>query len=649
LEAVTDRLVYVTFRIVAAIVGVLPLPLVYVIGRVVGWIAGVCLRPYRKLALANLRIAFGGEKSEAELRAIRREHFARLGGNFLSNMRLATVPYEKLRARVEADNFEAFARVPPGRGVVCVVTHLGNWELSAQLARELPTENRATVYQRLSNRYLDEYLLRVRERQGVVGFDRKAGFGAVVKALRGGAWLGILVDQHAGDVGVWTPFFGRLASTSTLAAMLALRTGAVLMPMVVYNGGLARWRFAISDPIMVDGEDEGSLTARINGVVEKLIRAAPEDWFWVHNRWKTPRPQFLLRHYKRGIVLGDVPADKLKPFSIVVRSSNWLGDAVMSVPAVRAIKHGRPDARVAVLTKSKLADFWRTVPDVDEVIEIGRGDTIFHVAGKLRGRFEAAVLFPNSTRSALEVWLAGVPRRVGFAAPWRDRLLNQVLREKKKTKRPPMHDADRAMQLAEWIGADPRDGAAPAALTATARGAAAIVGICPGAEYGPTKRWPPERFIEAARLAGAEADMRFRIFGTSGDRAIAEEIAAALGPCCENLAGKTTLAELISNLRECSVLLTNDTGTMHLASHLGVPTVSIFGSTEPALTGPRGARDVVLRHHVPCSPCFLRECPIDFRCMHAVTAAQAAEAVLNLLRGGADGSIPRRQTANTPP
>ena len=120
----------------------------------------------------------------------------------------------------------------------------------------------------------------------------------------------------------------------------------------------------------------------------------------------------------------------------------------------------------------------------------------------------------------------------------------------------------------------------------------------------------------------------WRIFGVAKDRSVADAIVSAAGVPCVDRVGKTTLAQLMDELRECDLLLTNDTGTMHLAAFLGVPTVSIFGSTEPSLTGPLGDGHHVLRQHVDCSPCFLRECPLDFRCMKAVSANEVAEAVL---------------------
>jgi lipopolysaccharide heptosyltransferase II len=158
------------------------------------------------------------------------------------------------------------------------------------------------------------------------------------------------------------------------------------------------------------------------------------------------------------------------------------------------------------------------------------------------------------------------------------------------------------------------------------------LGLCPGAEYGPAKRWLPERFAEVAQAVSSQTQVRWILYGTSKDGAAGEIISQALGHNCVNRIGQTTIEQLIDELRTCRLLLTNDTGAMHLASLLAVPTVAIFGSTEPRLTGPLGNGHIVLRHQVECSPCFLRECPIDFRCMKAVTVEEVTKAVMSLLQ-----------------
>ena len=464
----------------------------------------------------------------------------------------------------------------------------------------------------------------------------------MIDLLRSGGGVGVLSDQHAGDHGLWTPFFGKLASTSPLPALLAKRTRAALIAAGVYTTGLARWRVVFTerfDPPKADAS-VATLTAEINQIIEQQIRVAPEDWFWVHNRWKTPQPNFLLAQYKRGVHLppGVSPQD-LKPFQILIRSSNWLGDAAMSVSAVRAIKSGRPDARVTIAAPEKIAPMWKLVPEVDAIIAMPGAQLLSSVRLLRREpSFDVAILFPNSVRAALESWLTRIPRRVGYRGHSRRWLLNQIVPVPRKPG-PPEHHSLRFLRIARECGADTfdSDSSRPGFLRSTSNVQMAInrqpikIGLCPGAEYGPAKRWLPKRFAEAAEKISAQSSVQWILFGTPRDATVGAEIAAALGMHCVNRVGQTTLEQLIDGLRECRLLLTNDTGTMHLAALLGVPVVAIFGSTEPRLTGPLGDGHIVLRHHVECSPCFLRECPIDFRCMKGVGVQEVANAVLSIL------------------
>jgi len=626
--------IYLFYRLFAAVIGALPLSLVFRIGNFLGLLAYHLGRPYRNLVMANLRIAFGGEKSPAELRALARQHFVNLGANIFSSIRVSGMSSEEVLKIATLENLEILKQaVAEKSGVIMVISHIGNWELFAQLAGCLPGVRGSTVYQALGNRYLDKHLKEFRGRFGVVPFDRKDGFNAPIKFLREGGIVGVLVDQHAGDGGIWSPFFGRLASTSPLASILASRTGAKLVPVAIYTDGLAHWRMVVSEPIQAGTDSPEQITAEINQALEAQIRVSPQDWFWVHNRWKTPSPKFLLSDYKRGISYprGFDPK-ALKPFRILIRSSNWLGDAVMTTPAVQAIKAGRPDVHLTILTKDKLAEFWKNVPGVDDVIAIEPGDSVFGVAQKISRDFDVAVLLPNSVRVALEAWLAGIPRRVGYRTQWRSKLLNQIVREKEtKTPLPPRHQVHHYLDLAKFIGAKVSTGTVDFGIKREVAGATLRIGLCPGADYGPAKRWLPERFAEVAKSVSEQAGCEWVLFGMGADAAVGEQIAAGLDGKCTNLIGKTTMAELIEQLRGCSLLLTNDTGTMHLAAFLGVPTVSIFGSTEPLLTGPLGKGHRVMRHHVECSPCFLRECPIDFRCMNAVTTEEVVKAVLETM------------------
>ena len=198
-----------------------------------------------------------------------------------------------------------------------------------------------TIYQRLGNPLIDAEVRASRARLGLQLFERKEGFQGALAVLRAGGVVGVLIDQHAGDGGVWCPFFGRLASTSSLAAMLALRTGAALIPGAVYTEGRGRWRLVYRPPVVPGRARERGRAHRAAQSRARARRSAaqPADWFWVHNRWKTPRPKFLLATYKRGVVAGG-PAP-LQPFRVLIRSANWLGDAVMIAPR-RARDQARP-------------------------------------------------------------------------------------------------------------------------------------------------------------------------------------------------------------------------------------------------------------------------------------------------------------------
>ena len=367
---------------------------------------------------------------------------------------------------------------------------------------------------------------------------------------------------------------------------------------------------------------------------------------------------------------------------ILVRGVNWLGDAVMSTPALLRLREARPEAHITLLTPRKLAELWPQHPALDAVISFEAGENVWRVARRLRQKkFDLALVLPNSPRSALEVWLAGIPERVGYARNWRNFFLTRCvpprtgeqkmqkrsLAEIKRlafasgnsTPRPgalisaEAHHLHQYLHLAAALGASatplpPRLELAPAELemarakflandSATrsqlaAPSACRWLGLNPGAEYGPAKRWPVENFIAAARAVSARvANCKWMIFGGAKDARLGSQITEQLGASAINLAGKTSLRELMALLKQCEALLTNDTGPMHVAAALGTPVIALFGSTSPELTGPGvpgDPRHVLLRAGVACAPCFRRECPLDFRCMNDLQIKQVIEAVL---------------------
>lgn len=639
-ELARHWITFMAFRGVESFLKLLPLTAVWRLGRMMGAIAWLVAGKYRRLVLDNLHIAFGREKDVAWIRRTAREHFLSLFANIFCGFKLPTMTREQIEARVSLDGMEHMqAALDSGRPVLGLICHLSCWEILAQVPKFCSFGRRpATVYQPLRNPYLNAHVLRRRERQGYAVFSRHEGFHGPMKHMKEGGMLGILVDQHAGNLGVWCPFFDRIASTTPVVSMIALRTQAFLVALAVYDDGPARWKlvytpFTPSEP----RPSMESLTAQMNQVVEAMVRRQPYNWFWVHNRWKTPNPRFLLDRYRRGTAFPPgYDGSRLQPFELLVRSPNWLGDACMAFPAVRAIKAGRPDLRLTVFGPEKLRDLWEAQPEVDCYIGKQDRESLFSVARRLRSsgvRYSAGILLTNSTRSTLEFWLGGVRHLSGYPGSFRSLLLKHRVKEV-KSKGPPQHHTQRYLHIAWSVGAEPEKTGLPVGTAPSEEGGLRI-GICAGAEYGPAKRWPLERFAEVIKLVTqTQPAARWAFFGAPGEAKMGEQLSQLVGESAkhDNLVGKTRLAGLITELRRCHLLVTNDTGTMHLAAALGVPTVSIFGSTEPVLTGPLGDRHTVIRHQMPCSPCFKRECPFGhYECMTRITPEQVARAVLDRL------------------
>lgn len=643
LKLASQWLVYVCYRCMEGLLSLLPLVWVWYLGRFLGRLAWFVAGKYRHLVLNNLRIAFGRERDEAWIEKTARDHFASLLANMLCGFKLTSMSAEAILKRVTLEGMEHMqAALDSQRPVLGLVTHQSCWEILGQIPSLCSFGRKpATVYQPLTNPFMNAHILKGRERLGYSIFSRRDGFHGPVRHLREGGSLGVLVDQHTGDLGVWCPLFDRIGSTTPIASMIALRIRAMMVTLSVYDDGPARWRVVYGAVIPPPAKYTfDTLTAEMNVFVEQMIRRQPESWFWVHNRWKTPNPKFLLHTYKRGICFpqGFDPS-RLQPFEMLVRSPNWLGDACMAIPSLRAMNSGRPDIRITVLGPEKLRELWEAQPEVSRYIGKADREGLFSVARKIKAtkiRFDVAVLLTNSTRSALELWLGGIRELVGFPGKFRSKLLRYVVAEP-TGKNGPMHHVRRYLKVARAVGVeldleliyglplslDPS--AAPVKPESRLR-----IGICAGAEYGPAKRWPLDRYAEVIqKMSAAHPEIEWVFVGAPKEAPMGEQLSALVGNVNHrNLVGKTSLSQLMAELKTFKMLVTNDTGTMHLASALKVPTISLFGSTEPVLTGPLGKRHTVIRHRVKCSPCFKRECPFGhYECLMKITPEEVCAAI----------------------
>ncbi len=332
----------------------------------------------------------------------------------------------------------------------------------------------------------------------------------------------------------------------------------------------------------------------------------------------------------------------MKPRAVLIYAPSWIGDGVMSLAAVRAVRESFPDARLAVLTRPWVEAVYQAVDAIDEIVRYDprqddRGWSGFwRTARRVReGKFDLCVLLPNAFRAAALIKASGVKERWGFATEGRGFFLTRQVPQ------PPRpfgrHQAYFYLDLVAGLGLDVPDGAPDTHLdvaSEVADGArrvleqagwtgGALVGVHPGATNSRAKIWSASRYAEVATRMAAERDAQVAVFGGPKEAELAAEVLAALsGPAKETaiaLQGKTSLSELMGALKFLTVFLTNDSGPMHLAAALGVSTVAVFGPTDARETGPLGPKTTVVREPVDCSPCLYRDCPIDHRCMERVS------------------------------
>ena len=342
---------------------------------------------------------------------------------------------------------------------------------------------------------------------------------------------------------------------------------------------------------------------------------------------------------------------------VLIRGTNWVGDAVISIPAMREIRRIFPKAHISLLVRPWVREIYSAVEFVDEILDYDKSGTHKGFAGFQRlvsdlrqRRFDLAILLQNAFEAALLAWCARIPRRVGYARDGRSLLLTDACRIDPAVRR--VHQAyyylgilsgmgwlqerlwerdDFALSTTVGVLEADADTAREMLRTAGIQKGETVIGLNPGAYYGAAKRWFPDRYAAVADSLATRHGARIVIFGSSSDLAVAKEVAAAMGHAAVVLAGRTTLGQLMGLIKECRLLITNDSGPMHLAAALDVPQLAIFGSTSEIATGPLSRKAVVLKHQVECSPCFLRECPTDFRCMKEISAKQVLEEAERLL------------------
>jgi len=347
-------------------------------------------------------------------------------------------------------------------------------------------------------------------------------------------------------------------------------------------------------------------------------------------------------------MLKEIRSDKIE--HILIRGTNWIGDVVMCLPAIAAVRKTFPHSKISVLVKPWVAELLYVCPDIDEVILFQSPGIHDGIAGKLRlarelkGKsFDMAILLQNAIEAAILARLAGIPIRAGYNSDGRGFLLTHSVQRTKEIRL--VHQIDYYLEMLTTLGFESAGRGVNLTLTNEYSTVSkeilnrhgigegeTIVGIGPGATYGPAKRWFPERFAVVADRLMEDFSVKVILFGSSDDRHSADQVQQSSKNSLINLAGETNLKEAISLIAGCNLFISNDSGLMHIAGALGIPTIAIFGSTNPQTTSPVGEKSIVISKNVVCSPCLKKICPTDFRCMDLIGVDEVYDVAKGILK-----------------
>lgn len=350
-------------------------------------------------------------------------------------------------------------------------------------------------------------------------------------------------------------------------------------------------------------------------------------------------------------VSGKKHIDKSMIKRILIRATNWVGDGVMSLPALEAVKGNFPSSSITVLAKPWVLPLFQDHPAVDHVMPFEKGEGAFTGLSEMfrviksirRRRFDLAILFQNAFEAALLTCLGGVRFRLGYNTDGRGLLLTHgVIRDNEVLK---VHQVEYYLSILRGMGweAESRnpsvhvrekdlEKAVNLLASEGIQDGGYLIGLGPGAIFGESKRWPPDRFAQIGDRAIEKWGARILLFGSAKERDICEGVSRGMRHTPLNLCGRTSLGQAMGLVSLCHLFVTNDSGLMHISAALDVPTVAIFGSTNPDATGPRGSRGRIVRHKVECAPCLKSVCPTDHRCMLSIKSEEVWEVMEELRR-----------------
>lgn len=589
-------------RLLAAAPEIFPRVLCAVIGDLI-WFG---MRGRRRRMMASLHHAFP-EKSESWRREVGHRTCRRTAelGLFALASPYFSAEHARRNITVDTSLVSGDSCVLDDAPLVAFVPHFTMMEMLCLVGVALPELARreiGTFYRPLKNPVLDAEVKAARQRFGMRLISRRDGFKEALGILRRRGAVAVLFDQNAGDPGSMSLFFGRVASTSELPGMLVEKYDARAVAFWMERTGF--WQAVVKSERLRFSGGAASVTAAANRWLEAKLSESPQrcaEWLWLHNRWKTQNgaERRLRLESKRDMTPADFASLGITAWPaagdrFVIRMSNWLGDVVMALPLVRAIRAGRPDVHITLIAKKAFVPLLESTGLAQRVVALPEKGLGYwkHFWAMRRDYPDTHILFTNSTRGDLEARVMGAPQRFGMVRPGKSRpLLTHGWNLPASVDEARVHQTrvwEKWLREAHGLTA-PLDLAPfrPASLVGDGP-VANRVGLVCGTENTPAKRWPVERWRALiTKLLAERPGVEVRLFGTANDLPITTEVAAGFDPArVTDMAGKTGLLDYCRELTSCAVLACNDTGGMHLANMLGVPLVAIFGPTNPVRTGP---------------------------------------------------------------
>ena len=585
-----------TIKILGWLLARLPLPITEAISVTIGGFLYLLPGKRRRIQMSNIHHAFP-EKPKNWQNRIALENCRRIVEMGMLVLALPYISREQLEARIRINRQSRHTInkwLKKEKPIILLVPHFTLLEYLPTLPIffEIGELKAGAIFRPLDNPQLDKWVSKTREKYGLRLLSRKTGFSEAKQILQSKGILGILFDQNAGQSGTLMNFFDRVASTTDLPASMAKRFNAE--PYVFHPKRLRFWEASINLKKLDCPAPEIPQVAN-DWLQTKLTESDDScaDWLWLHDRWKTvnhPTQRFQLNNHRKMQISND---RAIGGYRLWIRMPNWLGDVVMALPLIKALRNSRPDAEITLISQSAYIPLLKLLDIGDNRISIPEKRTTgyFKYFKKLRNLYpDTHLMFTNSYRGDLESKYIGAPQRFGLVLPGQPRPLLTH-----KFLPPPdiINQMDQIHQTKLWekmlqhFGLRNEIDDTPFSLQGMHRQSGKI-GFITGSSNNPDKRWPPAQWIALGKQILEDLPQsEIHLYGTAADRLSTSQIAEALpAKRIQDHAGQTDLVTFARELATCAFLVGNDTGGVHLANALGTPVYVLYGPTNPLVTGP---------------------------------------------------------------